>query len=289
MRGIHKTARLKASDRYRWQILTCVWTTFCVIFSLIPLYITIINSFKTNDEIIASIFSFPKFSSFVAVGKNYSKAFADIWAPLLRSIFTAGASTSINAVIGLILAYIFTQIDFHFKDGIYMLFIFIMLIPSIMGMPVLLPFVTNGLHLKDTYFGYLLPMIGGGQVGSLFLFRTFFHQLPQSVFESAKIDGASDSQIIVSIVTPLMFPIMLYYFVGTFASAYNDYLWPSLIFNDKMTLMPMILARTDYFNSMNEQGVVYAIYIIASIPLIVNAAISMDRFQSGEFASGMKL
>ncbi len=289
MQGIRKRARLKASDRCRWQILTCVWTTFCVGFSLIPLYITIINSFKANDEIVASIFSFPKFAGLDVLVNNYGNAFADIWAPLLRSIFTAGASTFINAVIGLILAYIFTQIDFHFKDAIYMLFIFIMLIPSVMGMPVLLPFITNTLHLKDSYFGYLLPMVGGGQVGSLFLFRTFFHQLPQSVFESAKIDGASDSQIIWAIVTPLMLPIMLYYFVGTFASAYNDYLWPSLIFNDKMTLMPMILARTDYFNSLNEQGVVYAIYIIASIPLIINAAISMDQFQSGEFASGMKL
>ncbi len=289
MRVKHKAARLKLSDRVRWQVLTCVWTTFCVVFSLIPLYITIINSFKTNDEIIASIFSFPKLSSLSTIGINYSKAFADIWAPLLRSIFTAGASTFINAVIGLILAYIFTQIDFHFKDGIYMLFIFIMLIPAVMGMPVLLPFISNGLHLKDTYFGYLLPMIGGGQVGSLFLFRTFFHQLPRSVFESARIDGASDSQTIITIVTPLMLPIMLYYFVGTFASAYNDYLWPSLVFNDKMTLMPMILARTDYFNNLNEQGVVYAIYIIASIPLIINAAISMDQFQGGEFATGMKL
>ena len=48
-----------------------------------------------------------------------------------------------------------------------MLFISVMLIPSIMGMPILYPFVSNTLGLKDTFFGYLLPSFAGGQVAAM--------------------------------------------------------------------------------------------------------------------------
>lgn len=285
---IKRHPRLKSTERISLQLLAVVWVTVCTIFSLIPLFITILNSFKSNTEIITSIYAFPDIKNAGAnLAYNYSVAWTNTVRPLLRSILTAGVGTFLNMAIGVILAYIFCHKQFHFKEGIYITFILIMLIPSVMGMPVLLPFVTNGLGLKDTYLGYWLPIVGGGQVGGLFLFRTFFNQQPKSIFESAKIEGANDVNIILYIVIPLALPIMLYFFVGTFASEYNDYLWPSLIFNDKQTLMPMILSLSEKFN--REQGVVYAIYIIACIPLCFNTVISLKHFQGGDFAAGMKL
>jgi ABC-type glycerol-3-phosphate transport system permease component len=125
------------------------------------------------------------------------------------------------------------------------------------------------------------------------LFRTFFGQQPRSIYESAQIEGANDVDIYFRLTIPLALPIILYKIVGAFSSLYNDFLWPELIFkNDKMTLMPVMKKVTDQLtkNSATPQtGVMYAMYIISSVPLIFTSAISMKFFSSGDFAAGIKL
>jgi len=159
-----------------------------------------------------------------------------------------------------------------------------------MGMPVLLDLVTKA-NLMNSYFAIWLPVIGGGQAGALFLFRTFFVQQPDSVFESAKIDGANDANIFIRIVVPLAIPILLLNFIGTFSAQYNDYLWPGLVLSTASlkTLMPVIQSKVDLLESMQLRGAQYAMYVICSVPLVITSILSLKHFQSGDFASGMKL
>ena len=132
-------------------------------------------------------------------------------------------------------------------------------------------------------------MIGGSQVMGMFLFKTFFGQQPKSLYESAALDGANDFVIITRITIPLAFPIILYYFVGCFSGIYNEYLWASLILSgDKNTLTNKIYELVSEGGAL-EYGQSYALYLIASVPLIITVAISMKYFKSGEFAAGLKL
>jgi ABC-type glycerol-3-phosphate transport system permease component len=130
-------------------------------------------------------------------------------------------------------------------------------------------------------------MIGGSQVMGMFLFKTFFGQQPKSLYESAALDGANDFVILTKITVPLALPIILYYFVGCFSGIYNEYLWASLILNDNLTLTNIMYAVVD--GGTVEYGSMYAMYIIASVPLIITVIISMKYFKSGEFAAGLKL
>ena len=254
------------------------------------LFITVLNSLKSNDQIITNIFAFPDRGS---LGENISFNFSHAWnavrSSFISSIFLSLIGAFINCLLGSLLAYIFAYKDFYFKEVFFMLFLAVMLLPSIMGMPVLVPFVKNTLNLGETYIGYLLPNFAGGQVGALFLFRTFFSQQPRSIYESAQIEGANDFQICLNIAIPLSRAIILFHFVGVFGSYYNDYLWPSLILGNKMTLMPKMLSQQETFNSLRQKGAMYAMYIISCIPLVITSAISMKYFKSGEFAAGLKL
>lgn len=108
-----------------------------------------------------------------------------------------------------------------------------------------------------------------------------------AIYESARLDGASDVQLYCTLTVPLALPILLYQFVNLFSSIYNDYTTASLLLSDKLTLMPVLYSRVDS-NSISE-GAKYASFIIASFPLIITTGISMRHFGSGEFASGMKL
>ena len=119
-----------------------------------------------------------------------------------------------------------------------MLFIAVLLIPSIIGYPILVPLMRDTFGLGDKYAGLLIPYIGGNQVGAMFLFRTFFSSQPKSIYESARLDGASELKIFIKITVPLALPILLYFFISAFSGIYNEYLYSSLILDSKLTLMP---------------------------------------------------
>ena len=275
-------------ERKSFQIFITVVVTLCTLFSFIALFITVVNSLKTDDEVAFDIFAFPTVNNFVsAMSSNYAKAWLEVYVYFFRSLGTALVGATGATLLGAFLAYILVFKDFYFKDAVFMLFIAVMLVPSIIGFPILLPLMRDTFNLGDTYAGYVIPTIGGCQVGGMFLFRTFFGQQPKSIYESARLDGANDFTLIFRFTLPLSLPILLYYGISIFSNMYNDYLWPSLILDTKLTLMPKMLSLVD--SNTLKYGAMYAMYCISSIPLIFTTTISLKTFSSGEFASGMKL
>lgn len=280
----------KTYDRASFQTLVYVWVIFCTLFSLLSLFITLISAMKTNLQIQTSIFALPTWKTILGAMKdNFSAAWLAIKDTFFRSIIFAAVGAALDCIFGAVLAYIFTYKDIYFKEAIFAIFIAVMLLPSIMGMPILVPFMKNTLKLKDNIVAYLLPMLAGGQVTALFLFRTFFGQQPKALFENAQVEGANDFFIFIKITFPLAFPIIMYKFVGTFSSLYNDYLWASLILSKQVTMMPVIRSMSETFTNTLQLGAMYAMYVVSSIPLVITSIISMKYFASGDFAAGMKL
>lgn len=269
----------------------CILTVviFCLVFSFLPLFLTVVNAFKPDIDVQTNAFSFPKLASFMQAAKdNFTTAWAAIGDRYFTTILVALLGAIGQTVISAMLAYILTFKDFYFKDAVFMLFIAVLLVPSIIGYPILLPLIRDKFGLANSHFGYLLPIVGGGQVTGMFLFKTFFSQQPKSLYESAKLDGANDAVILVKITVPLALPIILYHFVGCFSGIYNEYLWASLLLSgDKQTLANTMEAAVS--NMDVKYGSMYAMYLLSSFPLIITVIISMKYFKSGEFAAGLKL
>ena len=282
---LKKTVRLRYSDKRSIQTTITIITVLCVVFCLIPLFMTILNSAKSNYEIRTSIFAFPKRINTA----NYVTAFDAIGGNILSSVLVAVVGGFLRMAFAAVVAYIFAQKEFMGKEFFFYLYLVMMFVPSMLGTSVLYAFMYK-INLIDSYWGMWLPYIAGGQAGAIFLFRTFFRQQPKSVIEAAKLDGANDAHIFLLIVVPLAVPIIIYGFIQGFSSYYNDYLGPSLVIKsqEKITLMVMLIRKSSIYES-NDWGVVYAMYLISSIPLIVTSGISLKFFSSGGFASGMKL
>ena len=275
-------------ERNGAQAVIIAVTVFCLLFSFLPLFLTVLNAFKTEEQVKANAFSFPLLSSFFAAGKaNFSAGWAAIKDYFFVTIFVALIGAILETLISALLAYILSFKNFYFKDAIFLLFIAVLLVPSIIGYPILVPLIRDTFKLGDSHVGYLLPMVGGAQVTGMFLFKTFFSQQPKSLYESAKIDGANDFVMFTQITVPLALPIVLYYFVGCFSGIYNEYLWASLILDNNQTLTNIMYAVVG--NGVVKYGETYAMYLISSIPLIITVFISMKYFKSGEFAAGLKL
>jgi ABC-type glycerol-3-phosphate transport system permease component len=261
---------------------------FCLLFSFMPLFLTIVNSIKTEEQVKVNAFSFPQFATFVSAAKgNFSTAWDAIGPYYFSTILVALCGAVGQTLISAVLAYILSFKDFYFKDFVFMLFIAVLLVPSIIGYPILVPLIRDTFNLGDTHLGYLIPIVGGGQVTGMFLFRTFFSQQPKSLYESARLDGANDAVILAKITVPLALPIILYHFVGCFSGIYNEYLWASLILENSQTLTNIMYAVVE--NNTVKYGATYAMYVISSFPLIITVIISMKYFKSGEFAAGLKL
>ena len=166
-----KRARIKQSDRLGVQIFVVTWVTLSIVFSFVPLYVTILNSLKPHSAIAANIFSFA--ISFSAIRDNFTLAFNSIWRPMLNSIFVAFVGAFLNMMLGAVMAYIFSRKQFFGREFLFKVYIVILLVPSVMGMPVLLDFITKA-NLMNSYFAIWLPVIGGGQAGALFLLGAIF-------------------------------------------------------------------------------------------------------------------
>ena len=136
-----KRARIKQSDRLGVQIFVVTWVTLSIVFSFVPLYVTILNSLKPHSAIAANIFSFA--ISFSAIRDNFTLAFNSIWRPMLNSIFVAFVGAFLNMMLGAVMAYIFSRKQFFGREFLFKVYIVILLVPSVMGMPVLLDFITK--------------------------------------------------------------------------------------------------------------------------------------------------
>ncbi len=284
-----KKSKLLLPHEKTWaQAILITIITFCLVFSFLSLFLTIVNSLKTDDQVRTNAFGLPQLSTIVGAAKhNFGHAWSLIGDVYFPTIWVAFIGSVGKVIISILIAYIFTFKDFYFKNLIFMVFISILLVPSIIGYPILVPLIRDNFGLFDTHFGYLLPMIGGGQVIGMFLFRTFFSQQPKSLYESAKLDGANDFILITRITIPLAFPIILYHFIGSFAGIYNEYLWASLILRENQTLTSLMHSLVS--SNTTVYGESYAMYVISSFPLIITTIISMKYFKSGEFAAGLKL
>ena len=103
--------------------------------------------------------------------------------------------------------------------------------------------IVRYLHLKDTLLALLLPALMGAYL--ILLTRNFMRSVPDSILESAKIDGAGDFRIFVSFMIPLTLPahatICLFIALGY----WNDW-WNAMLFIDNTHLFPLqyLLYRT---------------------------------------------
>lgn len=89
--------------------------------------------------------------------------------------------------------------------------------------------ITQYLHLGNTIWVYVIPGLFG--VWSAFVMRTFFQGIPESIIESAYMDGASEFRILFQIVYPLSTPVLATMAVSTFLGKWNDW-FTSMLYID---------------------------------------------------------
>ena len=257
------------------------------IFMGLPPYYNVIQSFKPVEE--RFIFP-PRFYVVNPTGVNYTQLFqlvSDLTVPfsryLFNSVFVSIATTSIGVIIGAMAAYPFAKKKFPGKEGLWKLIMLTLLFSG--GVTALPSYIIQAkLGLLNTYWVLILPSLASTL--HMFLLRQFMLQIPDSLLEAAKIDGASDMKIFVSIVMPNVEPAWMTVMVLSFTSIWNA-ASGGVIFKEELKLLPTALSQISA-GGIARSGASAAAGVLLMIPPIVSFVLTQSKMLQTMAHSGIK-
>ncbi len=262
-------------------------TVILIFFVLLPLYVTINLSLKSSSEMADFVLK-PAADPMWA---NYSNSISEIGGYMINSVIVCVTGTVLLLFGSALVAYVFARYEFKCKRLCFMFFVGLLAVPGVLTLTPQFILYTN-LGMRNTWWPLIIQYSVGGLPGAVFLFTSFFGQLPSSVFEAGKIDGASDFRLFFSICMPLSVTIMIIQGLGSLSGQYNDYLWPMMMIDstDKQLIIPALSSLSQALEGgYSEPGIKYALYLLSGIPLMFITIGGLKYFINGDFASGMKL
>ncbi len=188
---------------------------------LLPAYLTLVTSLKFPGDI-----SLPQ-SWDLPPTVNYG-SFADAIALLkpniINSVILAVSATLLSTVLGSLNGYVFSKWKFPGSEIVFTLFLFGMFIPY---QVILIPLfqTLRAMNLYGGLPGLILAHVVYGLPITSLIFRNFYAQIPDSLMESATLDGAGFFSIYTRIIFPLSIPGFVVTSLWQFTQIWNEFLW----------------------------------------------------------------
>lgn len=249
-----------------------------------PLLWMLMTSFKTNADIRTNR---TKFFPVEWTLEGYKTAFekAPIVSWFVNSILITVIITLAVIITSTMIGYVFAKYEFRMKKILFVILLATMMVPPQVTM---IPryLMIQKLHLFDTRGALIVPALVSAF--AVYLARQFIADIPDSLCEAAKIDGAGPFQIYWKVVLPNIRPAIGSIGIFTAMASWNDYLNPLLMLNDmeKMTL-PLGLV---YFNSQrsSDLSATMAAASMMMMPMIIIFILFQKQFIKGMTMSGIK-
>jgi putative aldouronate transport system permease protein len=244
----------KTADQIVFAIISYVFTGLFALFTLFPFVILIVNSFSSEHSIINYGYSIiPKeigFDAYTLVFQNPQK--------ILRAygitIFVTVLGTAISLYFASMAAYVMYRKDLKYRNAIAFFIYFTTLFNG--GLASYYIILSSTYHLKNSLMVLLLvPMFSA--INILILRNFFKGSIPDSLNESAKIDGAGDFTIFMRLVLPLSKPALASIGLFTALGYWNDW-WTPMMFVERQAIYPLQYVLYNVVSSVNVSSNVVA-------------------------------
>lgn len=278
--------QLKQKKRSEYKKYHYIIIAFLGIFSvgmMYPMVWMCLTSFKSNAEIRTHR---TKFLPVEWTAEGYRSAFerAPIVSWFTNSMFVTICVTAAVILTSTLIGFIFAKYVFRGKKILFVLLLATMMVPPQVTM---IPryLMIQKMHLFNTRWALIVP--GLVSAFSIYLARQFIADIPDSLCEAAKIDGAGPLRIYWHVVLPNIKPAIGSIGIFTAMMHWNDYLNPLLMLNDmeKMTL-PLGLVIFDSQRSTDLSATMAATLIM--LPMIIIFLMFQKQFIKGMTMSGIK-
>jgi len=267
-----------------------------IFITLYPLWYVFISSFSNPTAVSRGLVVFWPSGFEMASYKAVSDT-PNIWSSYGNTIFYSVFGTAFSMILTVIGAYPLSKKRLKGRKFFMFVILFTMWFGAGM-MPTFLNF--RNLNLLDNRLGIILAF--AVNTFNVILMRTFFENVPDSLEESAKMDGANDLTILAAIYLPLSVPaiatLTMYYFVGR----WNSYFWAMIMLQDQskvplQVLLRRLIVQVSYtvnesvdrsLTTMTDQTVVYATIIVSVIPMLVFYPFIQRFFVKGLMVGAIK-
>jgi len=233
---------------------------------------------------------------------GYRRIFQDgtIMRGFMNSMIYAGGFTIVSVLFSILAGYALS-VDKLVGRKIFMVFFIITMFFNGGMIPTYL--LIKEMGLNNTAWAIILP--GAVSVWNIILSRTYFKGLPNELKEAARIDGASDFRIFISIILPLAKPIIfvlaLYAFIGQWNSYFN-----AMIYLEDRSLYPLqLVLREILIQNEVQPGMIadqlaraeiqrvgemikYSSIVISSLPLLIMYPFFQKYFEKGVMVGSLK-
>ena len=282
-----KTKSNKTKERV-FQIACIVILSIIALCQIFPFYLKLVDSLHSPELIPDSdkMYLWPEEGTI----ENYLTALqvSGFWEALGNTAFHSVVFTAISLCIAIVVGYVLAKMEFKGKKFVTAILLATMMVP---GEVLMIPNYILVMNLGWNYsiWGLILP--GIVNIFGVFLIRQYMSNIPQSILESADLDGCNEFQKMFHIVVPMSKPILVTYVILTFVSTWNEYLWPMVMQASGSTVETLQLIMYKFYPSLGNYAdgfVRSAGMILITIPIIIVYIIFQKYFLEQNNLSGMK-
>jgi len=245
------------------KILATIGLSLIALTMTLPFLWMLSASFKFEVD----VFKFPV--EWIPRKWNAISNYAEVWSgrysfPLFyfNSIKVTVLTTIAQVTVSAMGAYAFSKIRFKFRDALFLIYLSMMMIPDqVTIVPKFMVF--RWLKLFDTHLGLIL--LGSFSIYGMFLLKQYMMTIPDSLSESARIDGAGHARIFLKIMLPMTKPALVTLMMLKFVWTWNDFQNP-LVFLQSEKLYTIQLGMTKF---MTEYNSFYSLIMVAAVCSII--------------------
>jgi multiple sugar transport system permease protein len=284
LEGLGSKGRLLIAVR-----LTLIYSLMIVLalFFVVPFVFMVVGSLKPSAKVLAEGNSWQAFIPTEITFENYGEAFrrASFGQLFVNSLIITGFTVLGGMVVNSLFGYALARFSFRGKRFLVAAIIALIIIPlEAYAIPMLYMLAQVG--WTDTYQAQILPFLANPFY--IYLFYTFFLNLPKDLEEAAEIDGAGGWKTFFQIAVPLSQPVYATVAILSFLAAWSQLFWPILVTHGP-EVRPLPLGITEFQTQQPiNWGAIMAFATMMTLPTLVVFLIFQNAFIRGIARSGLK-
>jgi ABC-type glycerol-3-phosphate transport system permease component len=266
----------------RWQrslgkvVLTTLFIGLGILF-LIPFYWMVLSSIRSPERIFADSGKlYPTEVTFITYQNLFSEVAYGQW--YLNSVIIAFGFATLAVTFCTLAAYPLARFEFPFRNVIFFTVLASQMLPFHLLLIPLFMMMVN-FKLIDTYLGVILPL--AAHPFGLFYMRQYMLSLSSEILDAARVDGASEYQVFLQVVLPLVRPAIGTLFILFSLEGWNDLLWPLIVLrsDEKFTLAVGISGLVGLYRE--RWDLVMAGAFLATFPIVILFLFMQRQFIAG--------
>ena len=279
----------ETKGRKIFNIVNKILLAFICLIIIIPIWNVLITSVAIDKDVIGSDYLLiPR--SFTL--KNYAKVLQSCYMQAFKNyLFVAIIGTALSMFISLPLGYALSRKDLVLR-GFWMKILTFTLVFDVGIMPFYI--VVKKLHLMNSLAAIIIPV--AVSTFNVIIIKNYMSSIPESLIESARIDGCNDLVILIRIILPLSISIIAAVILFYFVSYWNRYFEVIMFINDSRKYTLQVVLRGLMFESDESLGggnYVYnntkmAVMVLGMLPVLVIYPFVQKHFVSGLMVGGIK-